>query len=55
LFKFLFLIPIVLCLLWLAYLRSGGYSLSEGKQGFIYIIVISGTILVAFSAIMFLL
>jgi len=29
--------------------------LSEGKQGFIYIIVISGTILAAFSAMILLL
>jgi hypothetical protein len=45
----------VLCLFWLAYLRFEGHTLSQGKQGFIYIIVISGTILAAFAAMMLLL
>jgi hypothetical protein len=53
-FKFLFLIPLVLMLLWTAYLKQNNYSLAQGKQGFMYIGVISGTILLGFGLLMFL-
>lgn len=42
--RLLFLIPIVLCVLWIAYLTLGGYRLRDGKQGFIYIIIFSSVI-----------
>jgi hypothetical protein len=48
-FKFLFLIPVVLCALWYGYLSSRGYSVAQGKQGFVYIMVISTVIIVFFT------
>ncbi|WP_218311900.1 hypothetical protein [Alteromonas antoniana] len=39
--KIIVLIPLVLSLLWFGYLKSNGYSLGQGKQGFTYILVIS--------------
>ncbi|BDX05661.1 hypothetical protein [Planctobacterium marinum] len=42
--KFLFLIPLLLCLGWFVYLKHNGYTLEQGKKGFIYILVISSTI-----------
>lgn len=41
----LFLIPILLCILWFAYLRSRGYSIKQGQQGFIYILTFSAGLL----------
>ncbi|WP_298444631.1 hypothetical protein [uncultured Ferrimonas sp.] len=41
----LFLIPLVLCLLWTVYLRSKGYRIKQGQQGYIYILSFSGAIL----------
>ncbi|GAA5190786.1 hypothetical protein [Ferrimonas gelatinilytica] len=41
----LFLLPLILCLLWYLYLRSNGYSLKQGQQGFIYILSLSGLVL----------
>ncbi|MFI3246544.1 MAG: hypothetical protein R3Y10_08680 [Ferrimonas sp.] len=41
----LFLIPLVLCFLWTLYLRSRGYRLAQGQQGYVYILLLSGTIL----------
>jgi hypothetical protein len=51
-FKFLFLIPVVLCALWYAYLNVRGYSLGQGKQGFLYIIVVSLVVVLFFTAAM---
>lgn len=42
--RLLFLIPLVLCLLWLIYLTGNGYRVRDGKQGFLYILVISSVI-----------
>ena len=36
--KLLFLLPIIMCLLWYAYLRQHGWSITQGKGGFAYII-----------------
>ena len=47
--KFLFLIPVVLCLVWILYLKQREYKLAQGKQGFIYIFVVSATIAIAFA------
>lgn len=44
LIRFLFLIPLLLCLGWFIYLKSNGYTLEQGKKGFIYILVISSAI-----------
>ncbi|WP_371195817.1 hypothetical protein [Glaciecola sp. SC05] len=53
-FKFLFLIPVVLCVLWYAYLNMRGYSVAQGKQGFTYIIVVSTVVLLFFTIAMLL-
>lgn len=42
--RLLFLIPLVLCLVWMIYLTYRGYRIRDGKQGFIYILVISSVI-----------
>lgn len=42
--RLVFLIPLVLCLLWMIFLTFNGYRLRDGKQGFIYILVISSVI-----------
>lgn len=49
--RLLFLIPIVLCVLWIAYLTLRGYRLGDGKQGFIYIIIFS-CVIAAFYTLM---
>ncbi|EKE84293.1 hypothetical protein [Idiomarina xiamenensis] len=48
------IIPIVLCLLWLVYLRWHGWSLKQGRQGFVYIIVFSATIAAFYSVMLWL-
>jgi len=42
--RFLFLIPFLLCLLWTIYLQMNGYSLRQGKQGYLYILIVSAVI-----------
>ncbi|MCC2605444.1 hypothetical protein [Planctobacterium marinum] len=49
--RFLFLIPLLLCLGWFVYLKQNGYTLEQGKKGFIYILVIS-TAIAAFYGIL---
>lgn len=41
----LFLIPLILCLLWTLFLKANRLPLAQGKRGFIYIIAISGTLI----------
>lgn len=41
----LFLIPLILCLLWTLFLKTNGLPLAQGKRGYIYIIAISGTLI----------
>lgn len=41
----LFLLPIILCLIWSLFLNYNGVPLKQGKQGFIYIIAISATVI----------
>ncbi|MCC2614632.1 hypothetical protein LJ739_00070 [Aestuariibacter halophilus] len=49
--KLLFMLPLALCLLWTGYLKANGYSLSQGKQGYTYILIFSAVI-AAFYTIM---
>ena len=40
--RLLFLIPLILCLLWITYLAtSADIAIRDGKQGFIYIFIFS--------------
>ena len=49
--RILFLLPILLCIGWFWFLRSNGVPLKKGKQGFIYILLIS-TFVLGFFALM---
>ena len=42
--RYLFLIPLMLCILWTIYLQANGYRIRDGKQGYLYIIIISSVI-----------
>lgn len=42
--KIIVLIPLFLSLLWFGYLQVNKYTLEQGKQGFLYIFVLSGVI-----------
>lgn len=50
--KFLFLIPVVLCGIWFFILKSGGYSIEQGKKGFIYILMFSAAIALFYAMMM---
>jgi hypothetical protein len=50
----LFLIPLGLCLIWTAYLKMRGYTLGQGKQGYIYILVFSAVIAAFYTIVMWL-
>ena len=52
LIKFLVLIPVVLCLIWFMYLQKKAYSLGDGKQGFIYILIFCTVIAVFYSSLL---
>lgn len=52
--KFIILIPLVLCLVWFGFLKARGYSLEQGKQGFLYILVLSSVIAVFYTVMLFL-
>lgn len=52
--RLLFLLPILLCLGWIYFLRSNGVSLKQGKKGFIYILVFSSFVLGFFVLMMYL-
>lgn len=51
--KIIVLIPLILCLLWVGYLKASNYSMEQGKQGFIYILVISMAIGMFYSLMLF--
>ncbi len=42
--RLVFLLPLLLCYLWWLYLRKNGWTIEQGKQGFFYIIGLSGVI-----------
>lgn len=52
--KIIILIPLILSLIWLGYLKASGYSIAQGKQGFTYIFVISLAIALFYSAMLYL-
>ena len=52
--RLLFLLPLTLCLLWYAYLRANNWTISQGKQGFLYIFAFSSTIAAFFALMLFL-
>jgi hypothetical protein len=50
----LFLLPIVLCLFWTLFLHLTGVPLKQGKKGYIYIIAISGTLILSLGFLLWL-
>ncbi|SFV23599.1 hypothetical protein [Pseudidiomarina donghaiensis] len=52
--RFLFLIPLLLSVIWLVYLRVNGWSLKQGLKGFIYIAIFSGFIAVVYTLLLWL-
>ena len=42
--RLLFLLPLCLCVIWFLYLKSRGYTIAQGKQGFTYILIFSAII-----------
>ncbi|NQZ09459.1 MAG: hypothetical protein HRT35_20085 [Algicola sp.] len=51
--RFLFLLPLVLVLIWFAYLRANNWTMSEGKQGFYYILAFSGFVAAFFGMMLY--
>ena len=52
--KLLFTLPLALCFLWFLYLKHNGYTLRQGKQGFLYILVISAVIALFYTMMLWL-
>lgn len=52
--RLLFMIPLVLCLAWILYLKANNYSLKQGKQGFLYILILSAVIALVYTVLMYL-
>ncbi|MGM0480972.1 MAG: hypothetical protein ACQEQZ_03450 [Pseudomonadota bacterium] len=52
--RFLFLIPLVLSLFWLAYLNINGWTIKQGQKGFLYIAIFSAAIAIFYTLLMFL-
>ncbi len=50
----LFLIPLALVVLWTLYLKANGYTLEQGKQGYVYIFSVSGVLLALMALMMWL-
>jgi hypothetical protein len=50
--RLLFLIPLVLSLIWTIYLKANSYTLKQGKQGFVYILIFSIVIAVFYTVLM---
>ncbi|MCZ4338582.1 hypothetical protein [Shewanella colwelliana] len=50
----IFLLPILLCLFWTMFLYLNGVPLKQGRKGFIYIIVISATVIASLGFLLWL-
>lgn len=42
--RFLFVLPLLLSIAWLVYLRLNGWTLRQGLRGFTYIAIVSSSI-----------
>ncbi len=51
--RFLFLMPLILGLLWFAYLQANNWTMTEGKQGFYYILAFSGVVAAFFGMMLY--
>ncbi len=52
--RFLFLIPIILCALWMLYLHMSGKTLRQGFKGFINIAVFSAVVAAFYTVLLWL-
>lgn len=50
--RFIFIIPLVLSLLWLIYLRLNGWTIKQGLKGFGYIAIVSAAIAAFYTLMM---
>ncbi|WP_198678642.1 hypothetical protein [Idiomarina seosinensis] len=50
--RFLFLIPLLLSLIWLAYLHLNGWTIRQGLKGFGYIAIFSTAIAIFYTLMM---
>ncbi|MBU2989419.1 hypothetical protein KO525_08530 [Psychrosphaera sp. B3R10] len=46
--RLFFLLPLILCFIWWLYLKNKGWTIEQGKQGFYYIIGLTGVMAVFF-------
>lgn len=51
--KIIVIIPLILSLLWTGYLRMNKYSLGQGKQGYLYILVLTLVMTIFYSLMIF--
>jgi hypothetical protein len=47
------LLPLCLCIAWFLYLKSRGFSIAQGTQGFKYILVFSAVVAIFYTAMMY--
>jgi len=48
------MLPLGLSLIWFLYLRQYGYSLQQGKKGFLYILIFSAVIAAFYTLLLWL-
>ncbi|WP_181405189.1 hypothetical protein [Aestuariibacter sp. GS-14] len=51
--RIIILLPLILSLVWIGYLKFNRYSLADGKQGFKYIFIFSSVIAAFFTLMYF--
>ncbi len=42
--KYIFVLPLTLCIIWYAYLHVNNYTFEQGKKGYLYIAIFSAAI-----------
>lgn len=52
--RFLFLVPLVLGLIWWLYLQANGFTLKQGRKGFVYILIVSVFIALIYTLLLWL-
>ena len=52
--RIIILVPILLLTAWFIYLKLNKFSLAQGKQGFVYILIVSSVIALFYSVMLML-
>lgn len=52
--RLLFLVPLIMCLGWFFYLKKHGWTITQGKKGFVYIIIFNAVLALTLWGIMLL-